>query len=206
MERVSPTRMNLLSRKAQHSLAHEGVELLKQKREVLLARFMEMVRPLMKKQRQLHGDMVRAYHCLNTARAIDGKGALEAAALVREQQVALEISKEVNWGVEIPKISAVEGLGTDSGNSHSHGDSLRIYETRDRFEDIIRLLIELAPLEASLKRLGKEIQKTSRRINALEVMLMPRLQSEIRFIRGTLEEREREDSFRLRRIKNKKEQ
>jgi V/A-type H+-transporting ATPase subunit D len=150
--------------------------------------------------------MVRAYHCLNTARAVDGRGALETAALFREDQIKIEISKDINWGVEIPKITAIEGLGGEFREKHSHGNSLRIFETRDRFEKILQLLFELAPLEASLKRLGKEIQKTSRRINALEVMLMPRLQSEIRFIRGTLEEREREDSFRLRRIKNKKEQ
>ncbi len=206
MERISPTRMNLLSRKAQHKLAREGVGMLKQKREVLLSRFMELVKPLMQKQRQLHGDMVRAFHCLNTARAVDGKGALESAALLREQQVKIEITKDINWGVEIPKITSVEGIGEEFREQHWHANSLRIYETRDRFEKILELLFELAPLEASLKRLGKEIQKTSRRINALEVMLMPRLQTEIRFIRDTLEEREREDSFRLRRIKNKKEQ
>jgi V/A-type H+-transporting ATPase subunit D len=56
-----------------------------------------------------------------------------------------------------------------------------------------------------MKRLGREIQKTTRRINALEVMLVPRLGNEIRYIRGSLEEREREDNFRLRRIKNSKE-
>jgi len=204
MEKISPTRMNLLSRKSQHGLACEGVELLKHKREVLLSKFMELVKPLMDKQNQLHSEMVQAFHCLNTARAIDGFGDLESAALLWDKKVSIEISKEKSWGVEIPKIDIVEGLDTRFHEIHSQSISLRIYETRDRFEKVLRLIFEIAPLEAALKRLGREIQKTTRRINALEVMLIPRLRSEIRFIRSTLEEREREDHFRLRRITNKK--
>ena len=205
MEKVSPTRMNLLSRKSQHVLACEGVELLKHKREVLLSKFMDLIKPLMDKQNQLHMEMVHAFHCLNTARAIDGWGDLESAALLWDKKVSVEISKESSWGVEIPKIEIIEGLDTNFRGSHSHSISLRIYETRDRFEKILNLIFEIAPLEAALKRLGREIQKTTRRINALEIMLIPRLRHEIRFIRSTLEEREREDNFRLRRIANKKE-
>jgi len=205
MEKVSPTRMNLLSRKSQKNLASEGVELLKHKREVLLSKFMDLVKPLMDKHDRLHKEMVQAFHCLNTARAIDGWGELKSAALLWDKKVTIQISKETNWGVEIPKIEFVEGLGTHFSESHSHSVSLRIYETRDRFEKILKLIFEIAPIEAALKRLGREIQKTTRRINALEVMLIPRLRNEIRFIKSTLEEREREDNFRLRRIKNKKE-
>ena len=205
MEKVSPTRMNLLSRKSQLVLASEGIELLKHKREVLLSKFMELIKPLMDKQNQLHKEMVHAFHCLNTARAIDGWGELESAALLWDKKVSIEISKESSWGVEIPKIEIIEGLDESFRGSHSHSISLRIYETRDRFEKILNLIFEIAPMEAALKRLGREIQKTTRRINALEIMLIPRIRQEIRFIRSTLEEREREDNFRLRRIKNKKE-
>ncbi len=205
MEKVSPTRMNLLSRKSQKNLASEGVELLKHKREVLLSKFMDLVKPLMDKHDQLHKEMVQAFHCLNTARAIDGWGELKSAALLWDKKITIQISKETNWGVEIPKIEQVEGLDTRFRESHSNSISLRIYETRDRFEKILKLIFEIAPIETALKRLGREIQKTTRRINALEVMLIPRLRNEIRFIKSTLEEREREDNFRLRRIKNKKE-
>ena len=205
MEKVSPTRMNLLSRKSQKNLASEGVELLKHKREVLLSKFMDLLKPLMNKHDRLHKEMVQAFHCLNTARAIDGWGELKSAALLWDKKITIQISKETNWGVEIPKIELVEGLDTRCRESHSQSVSLRIYETRDRFEKILKLIFEIAPIETALKRLGSEIQKTTRRINALEVMLIPRLRNEIQFIKSTLEEREREDNFRLRRIKNKKE-
>ena len=205
MEKTSPTRMNLLSRKSQLGLAHEGADLLKHKREVLLIRFMELVKPLLEKRRRLHDEMMQAFHCLNNARAIDGRGALQSAALIREKMLSVDIHSETTWGVEIPKVEAVDGLGASFREPHSHMVSLRIFETKDRFEKVLKQILELAPLEASLKRLGSEVRKTTRRINALEGMLMPRLKDEIRFIRSTLEEREREDNFRLRRIKSKKE-
>ena len=205
MAKISPTRMNLLARKSQLNLAREGVELLKHKREVLMSEFMNLIKPLKEKQSRLHRDLVEAFHCLNTARAIDGSGGIESAILLREHSPSIDIGIAKKWGLELPKIESIDGLGLQFREPHSHSISLRIFETRDRFESILEQILQLAPLEVSLKRLGKEIQKTTRRINALEVMLMPNLRDEIRFIRNTLEEREREDNFRLRRIKNKKE-
>jgi len=197
--------MNLLSRRSQLGLAREGVELLKHKREVLMAEFMKIAKPLMDRHTRLHREMVEAFHCLNTARAVDGLGALQAAVLLRERNVGVDIESEKSWGIEIPRIKSVEGLGAPFREPHSIGVSLRIFETRDRFEKVIEQILELAPLEAGLKRLGREIQKTTRRINALEIMLIPRLREEIRYITGMLEEREREDNYRLRRLKSKKE-
>ena len=206
MEKISPTRTNLLSRKSQLGLAREGVDLLKHKREALMSQFMDLIKPLMEKRRQLHSAMVQAFHCMNTARAIDGWEGLRSAALLQEKKVSVDIKKEINWGVEIPKIVNINGVGTHLRESYSPSITLRIFETKDRFEKILNQILELAPLEASLKRLGAEIRKTTRRINALEEMLIPRIQNEIGFIKSTLEEREREVNFRLRRIKNKKEQ
>ena len=197
--------MNLLSRKSQVGFAHEGVSLLKHKREVLMAEFMKLVKPLMEKHNQMHRELVQAFHCLNTARAVDVFNELKSATMLRERPVTLNITSRKNWGIEMPKVESVEGLGELYREPHAHGVSLRVFETRDRFESIVQHILELAPLEASLKRLGREIQKTTRRINALEIMLIPRLREEIREIRGALDEREREDNYRLRRIKGKKE-
>ncbi len=197
--------MNLLSRKSQLSLAGEGVELLKHKREALMSQFMELIKPLVEKRDKLHDKMIQAFYCMNNSRAIDGWEGLDPAVAIEDEKVRVDIRKELNWGVEIPKIVDIEGLDTQFRENYSPTATLRIFETKERFKDILGDILELAPLEASLKRLGREIRKTTRRINALEEMLMPRLRNEIRFIRSTLEEREREDNFRLRRIKNKKE-
>lgn len=197
--------MNLLSRKSQLGLAGEGVELLKHKREALMSQFMELIKPLVEKRDKLHDKMLHAFYSMNDARSIDGWEGLDPAVMLQDEKVRVDIRKELNWGVEIPKIEDIEGLDTQFREKFAPSVTLRIFETKDRFKDILGDILELAPLEASLKRLGSEIRKTTRRINALEEMLMPRLRSEIRFIRSTLEEREREDNFRLRRIKNKKE-
>ena len=143
---------------------------------------------------------------MNTSRSIDGWEGIDPAVFLQDKKVRVDIKKEVNWGVEIPIIDDIEGLDSHFKETYSPAITLRIFETKDRFKKVVRDILELAPLEASLKRLGSEIRKTTRRINALEEMLMPKLRNEIRFIRSTLEEREREDNFRLRRIKNKKEQ
>ena len=73
--------MNLISRKSQAALAREGVQLLRHKREVLMSEFMKIVKPLMNKHSRLHKEMVQAYHCLNTARSIDGLGELQSNVL-----------------------------------------------------------------------------------------------------------------------------
>jgi V/A-type H+-transporting ATPase subunit D len=71
------------------------------------------------------------------------------------------------------------------------------------FERILSLLVEIAGIEARLRRVGAEIKKATRRVNALEQVVIPRTLGQIRFIRGTIEQREREDIFRLKRIKKK---
>ena len=71
------------------------------------------------------------------------------------------------------------------------------------FERILSLLVEIAGIEARLRRVGAEIKKATRRVNALEQVVLPRTFAQIRFIRGTIEQREREDIFRLKRIKKK---
>ena len=167
--------MNLLSRKSQLALARDGVQLLRHKREVLMTQFMELVRPLMEKQQEIYREMVNAFNCLNTARSIDGCGAIEVATLLREYEVTVEVRRIHKRGLEMAIIDSVDGIGAEFREPHAHGTSLRIFETRDRFERTLAHLLELAPLEASIRRLGREIQKTTRRINALEEMLMPRL-------------------------------
>jgi V/A-type H+-transporting ATPase subunit D len=83
------------------------------------------------------------------------------------------------------------------------GVSSRIDETADRFENILDVIIEYADIETRLKRLGEEIQKTNRRVNALEQITVPGLKEQVAYIRQTLDERAREDLFRLKKVKKK---
>lgn len=81
--------------------------------------------------------------------------------------------------------------------------SSRIDETADKFERVLDVIIEYADIETRLKRLGEEIQKTNRRVNALEQITIPQLHDQVAYIRMTLDERAREDMFRLKKVKKK---
>jgi len=83
------------------------------------------------------------------------------------------------------------------------GVSSRVDETADKFERILDVIIEYAGIETRLKRLGEEINKTNRRVNALEQVTIPSLREQVTYIRQTLDERAREDLFRLKKVKKK---
>ncbi len=84
------------------------------------------------------------------------------------------------------------------------GSSLRIAETADRFESAVELILRVAPLDRKLTRLAEEIRRTSRRVNALEQRLLPSLAEQVSYIRGVLDQREREDVFRLKHLKKRR--
>src|SRR3989442_12989798 len=81
--------------------------------------------------------------------------------------------------------------------------SVRTVESAANFEEVLRAILDVAATEVKLKKIGQEIKKTTRRVNALEQVVIPRIMGEIRFITAVLEQRAREDVFRLKRIKAK---
>lgn len=205
MENVSPTRMNLLASKGQASLAKQGVDLLKKKRDALVSEFFGVVRNTLESRNKLNAAAQEAVNRLNIAASIDGKPLLESAALAGKRQVMLEVSEKNVWGIKIPEVSAAQSLKRDAFHRGYNAATApdRIIRTADNFEEMIDLLIEVAGRETRLKKLGEEIKKTTRRVNALEQIVIPRLYRQMAYIKSVLEQREREDVFRLKLIKNK---
>ena len=207
MENVSPTRMNLLGRKAQVSLAVQGVDLLKKKRDALVAEFFSVVKNTLESRNRLNVTSEQAINNLNLTAAIEGRPALESAALAGRRQVSLTVTEKNVWGIKIPEVSApsVRRGAFDRGYNAASA-SARSLQVADGFEDVIDLLVEVAGREVRLKKLGGEIKKTTRRVNALEQIVIPRIHREIAYIKAVLEQREREDIFRLKMIKRKGEE
>jgi V/A-type H+-transporting ATPase subunit D len=109
------------------------------------------------------------------------------------------------WDVRVPEIKEVRLSRSALERGYAPVTiSSRIDLTAQQFENVVELLVLLAPLEIRLKRLGEEIKKTTRRVNALEQKVIPELKAQVKFIRQVLEDREREDKFRLKRLKGKK--
>lgn len=203
-ETISPTRMNLLARKAQAVLATQGVELLKKKRDALMKEFFDVVGSTLSSRERLTALCEEAYLELTLAKAKEGTESLESAASAGTREILLNITTRSIWGVKVPSIEVKDLRRPLLARGYSPtGTSARVELNAEKFEAILNLLQEIASVESQVRRLGAEIRKTTRRVNALEQVVLPRTQREIRFIRGVLEQREREDTFRLKRIKQK---
>ena len=207
MARVSPTRMNLLLKKGQIKIAVDGAKLLKSKRDALMKEFFAVMDTVLLSRDELTSICQEAMNTLNVAKAVDGEAYLESAAMGARRVVDLDIQDRHVWGIPIPEIEEKELVRAFNARGYSPAaTTTRVDETAESFEKILNHALKIASQETRLKRLGEEIRKTSRRVNALEQILIPILGSEVTYIMRTLEERAREDTFRLKRLKDKKEQ
>ncbi len=201
-EQVSPTRMELIRRRAQIRLAQAGRDLLREKMDALIREFFRTMESVSRSRGDLEGILNTARHSLTIALAVDDPVAVRSASFAAKRGIFLDIRGKNIMGVPVPVIekkrvarSVVErGYGIT-------GVSGRIDETAERFEQALDLVIVLAETETSLQRLGGEIRMTRRRVNALEQVVIPNLEAQARSIEATIEEREREDLFRLKRVK-----
>lgn len=202
MRNVSCTRMELLARKTQITLATQGRDLLEQKRTALLKEFMRIADTVMEHTDVLQQAASEARQALARAEAIAGTEAVRSAALASRAELPLDVTTASVMGVKVPHIEQKRGARSmlDRGYSVT-GTSTTIDEAASAFEDEIDAIIQLAESELRLTRLAAEIQRTSRRLNALDHLLIPRLESERDFIQIALDERERTDHFRLKLMK-----
>jgi V/A-type H+-transporting ATPase subunit D len=205
MEEVRPTRSELLERRAQISLAQQGMDLLKKKRDALLIEFMSVMDETLRLSSVLDKTASEAQYSLAVAPAVDGSVSVRSASLATKGEIAVDMTGTKIMGVSIPVVTKGESpVRTSFTRGYSiTGISSRIDETADKFEHVLDVIIEYADIETRLKRLGEEIQKTNRRVNALEQITVPALHAQVSYIRMTLDERAREDLFRLKKVKKK---
>ncbi len=204
MRKVSTTRAELLAHKTQIALARQGRDLLEQKRTVLLKEFMQVVDRVVQHADALQQVATTASHALGRAEAIAGVEAVRSAAMATRSDLPVNIHAVNVMGIKIPHIDqrATSRSILSRGYSIS-GTSVAIDEAASAFEHEIEAILQLAESELRMARLSKEIQRTSRRLNALENHLIPHLEEEEKFIRMALDERERSDHFRLKLVKQK---
>jgi len=208
VEEVRPTRSELLERKQQITLAEQGMDLLKQKRDALLIEFMSVMDETLRLSNDLQRTTSEAQHSLTIAKAVDGVVSVRSAAFATRGEITIDMTGTKIMGISVPVVTKGESpLRTSFTRGYAiTGVSSRIDETADKFERILDVIIEYADIETRLKRLGEEIQKTNRRVNALEQITVPALKEQVAYIRQALDERAREDLFRLKKVKRKIEQ
>ena len=153
----------------------------------------------------MHTALVEAVQSLMRALAIDGPEAVASTALVCRRLVSVDIEEENIWGTKVATVKSDYSVRSASERGYTAvGVSARIDEAAEQFEAVVDLIIKVAPVDRKLRKLAEEIRKTSRRVNALEQRLMPSLAEQVEFIRNALDQREREDIFRLKRLKQKR--
>jgi len=199
---VSITRMELLARKAQIDLAVQGRDLLEQKRTALMKELLRTVSAVMEQAEALQDAAAHAHEALARAEAVAGVEAVRSAALAAQREFLLEVRTKSVMGVRVPDVEQKRVARSLSGRGFSYvGTSLTIDEAAEAFEQEVEVIIRLAESELRLVRLTEEIQHTSRRLNALDHLLLPRLEAERDMIQTALDERERADHFRLKLMK-----
>ena len=205
MEEVRPTRAELLERREQIKLAKQGMDLLKQKRDALLIEFMGVMDETLRLSESLQKSVSEAQYSLAVAKAVDGTVALRSAGMATKGEIVVDMTGTKIMGVSVPVVTKGESpIKSSFTRGYAvTGVSSRVDESADKFERILDVIIEYADIETRLKRLGEEIQKTNRRVNALEQVTVPQLTEQVTYIRQTLDERAREDLFRLKKVKKK---
>jgi V/A-type H+-transporting ATPase subunit D len=183
-------------------MARKGVGLLRSKRDALASDFFKLMSSLLAGRERLEDSLRHATKALTVARALEGEEALASLALAGAREIPVEIERRRVWGIPTPEVSGPRLLrAADARGVPPQGFSLGAAEAARAHEEALEILLNICSREIRLRRLGEEIRKTSRRINALERFVIPRLDREVSRIELALEEREREDLSRLKRFK-----
>lgn len=203
MEEVRPTRAELLDKRAQIAVATQGMELLKSKRDALMVEFMSVIDETLQLSELLATSLEQAQYAIELARSVDGREQVHSAALAAHGEVLLEISGRRIMGVPVPIVERGPEIRRDAFNRgySPTGVSPRVDEAASRFEAAIDAILKYAEVETKLRRLGEEITKVNRRVNALEQVRVPQLAEQVSYISSTLDERSREELFRLKKVK-----
>jgi V/A-type H+-transporting ATPase subunit D len=200
-QKIAPTRSNLLRMRQALKLAREGYEILDKKREVLTSELIHQAHNAATQQAQVWQKLTDAYHALEEARLSMGREHLEWTALAVNKSVEVEIKLRSIMGVVIPTI---ETHGEPPEMPYGLGDTtVALDEAVAHFRKVLDEIPRLSEVMTSVLRLARELQKTQRRVNALQYIFIPEYEEVVKFIESALEEREREEVFRLKRLKSK---
>lgn len=200
-ESIKPTRSELIKLKNRIKLAKVGYALLKKKRDGLILEFFEILKRAKTVRQELAAVYKQALQTVNIARTVEGDIALQSLALAVKENPPLTVGSRNIMGVVVPKISFQH---IEKGFDRGYGtitSSAAIDDAAASFDQVLLKVIEAAEVETGIKKLLQEIEKTKRRVNALEFEIIPRLESQQKFIQMRLEEVERENIFRMKRIK-----
>lgn len=201
---VNPTRMEMSRLKKRLTVASRGHKLLKDKRDELMKIFLEVVRKNKEMREEVEELLTQSYQSFLVARAVMSSEVLEAALMFPKQKVELNVERVNLMSVSVPKFEYTE-TSVDGESIYPYGfaaTSSDLDYSMQILASTLPLMLELAESEKTAQLLAQEIEKTRRRVNALEYVLIPQLEETIRYIAMKLEENERGNITRLMKVKD----
>ena len=201
---VKPTRSELIGLKRRVKLSERGYNILKMKRDGLILEFFKVLEEAKGSRDAVGEKYEQARQMIALANTIEGAIGVKAAAMSVREKPQLTLKQKNIMGVVVPEIesSKVKKSLTERGYGVL-GSSAVIDETANAFEELVDEIIRAAEIETTMKRLLSEIESTKRRVNALEFKVIPELKEASAFIKMRLDEMERDELVRLKKIKAK---
>lgn len=199
LQQIAPTRSNLMAVRRALAFAREGYDILDRKREVLITELLRVSHEATELQARVWSMLAKAYQALQVAQLELGREHLEWAALSVNKTIEVDVTLHSIMGVVVPSVTA---QGAPPDLSYSLGNTtVALDEAAQRFREVLVEVPRLAELLTTTWRLARDLQTTQRRVNALEHILIPAYEDAVRMIESALEEREREELFRMKRVK-----
>ena len=200
---INPTRMELTRLKGRLRTAQRGHKLLKDKRDELMKQFMEVVRENRALRRRVEEQLMRAQSSFTVAAAVMSPEMLEQSLLYPKQSVELDMTFQNIMSVNVP-IYHFKTRSDDAGEIYPYGFANTSGELDDAvsaMSQVFQDMLKLAEIEKTSQLLAEEIEKTRRRVNALEYVKIPEMQENIKYITMKLDENERANTIRLMKVK-----
>lgn len=200
---VNPTRMELSRLKKRLHVAVRGHKLLKDKRDEMMRRFIDLIRRNKDLREKVEAELTRALGDFVLARAVMSGKMLEQAIMVPTRRVELSLSKRNVMSVDVPVIGFE--VKNETSSSYPYGfasTSAELDNAIITLGEVLPHLLELAEVEKAAQMLADEIEKTRRRVNALEYVMIPQLEETIGYITMKLDENDRSSRTRLMKVKD----
>ncbi|MEA4827515.1 MAG: V-type ATP synthase subunit D [Clostridium sp.] len=202
---VNPTRMELTRLKKRLTTATRGHKLLKDKQDELMRRFIDLVKYNNELRKSVEEQLGASFKEFVMARALMSSELLEEAIAYPKEHISVNIKTKNIMSVNVPEMEFKRQLEGDDGSIYPYGfanTSAELDGAIEKLYGILPKLLELAEVEKSCQLMADEIEKTRRRVNALEYMTIPQLQETIKYIQMKLEENERSALTRLMKVKS----
>ena len=198
---IRPTRLEYIRAKRRIRIAQKGLKLLKLKRQALILEFFNISKTSARLRSELQSELIKGYQSIRMAEILDGEMRLENEAMKIPHLKKLQILPKNVMGVRIPKLEG--GTREHAITEHLLELPVSISEAIKAFQEVHKIILDVAEKETTLRKLLYEIEKTKRKANAIENIFIPNLESAVKFITFRLDEIERDTFAMLKTVKRK---